>query len=350
MEHVGIDLGASRSAVCVVSEAGTVVKEREVRTAELGRFLAKRSASRVAIESCAESRAVAKLAVSAAHEVRVVPASFVRSLGIGARKIKTDRRDARNLAIASYRLGDELPSIHMRSDEGAQLQDLVRARTSLITQRTRSINFVRAQFRKALRGRGPRATSKTFVARVREALVEEHDLEVEAHLAVIDALNDRIAVLDGRMKELARTHVDAVRLQKIAGVGPIVSLSFVATVDDASRFGSGAQLASYLGLSPGEKTTGGRVRRTGIIAAGQKHMRAMLVQAAHVMLNARRTREPMAMWARELAARRGRKVAVCALARRLAVVMWAMLRDGTDYDPSLTKPGSPQERARASPN
>jgi hypothetical protein len=96
-------------------------------------------------------------------------------------------------------------------------------------------------------------------------------------------------------------------------------------------------VASYIGLSPGENTTGGNVRRTGIIAAGQRQLRGLLVQAAHVMLNARKTREPMAEWALELERRRGRKVAVCALARRLAVVMWAMLRDGTRYDPTQTR-------------
>ena len=352
MEHLGIDLGSSRSAVCRVSDTGIIMKEREVRTAELGEFLARLAPSRVAVESCAESRAVAKLAQEVGHEVRIVPATFVRSLGIGARKIKTDKRDARNLAIASFRLGDELPSIHIRSDEGAELQDLVRARSSLVAQRTSAINFVRAQFRKALLGRGPRATSKTFAARVRDELDEGHGLEIEAHLSVIDVLNEQIDELEGRMRELARTHADARRLQQISGVGPLVSLSFVATIDDPSRFGSGAQLSSYLGLSPGEKTTGGRVRRTGVIAAGQKHLRALLVQAAHVMLNARRTREPIAVWAHDLAKRQGRKLAVCALARRLAVIMWAMLRDGTTYDPTRTKPrtGPPEERAATSPS
>lgn len=345
MEHVGIDLGASRSAVCLVSDTGCVTKEKEVRTAELGKLFSKILPSRIAIESCAESRAVAKLALERAHEVRIVPTIFVRSLGIGARKIKTDRRDARNLAIASFRLGDELPSIHIRSDEGAEIQDLVRARTNLVGQRTSAINFVRAQFRKALLGRGPRATSKTFVARVQDVLGEAHGLEVDSHLAVVDTLNKQLDHLEVRIREFAKKHADTRRLQQISGVGPIVSLSFLAVIDDPSRFASGAQLSSYLGLSPGENTTGGRVRRTGVIASGQKHMRALLVQAAHVMLNARRTREPMAEWAQELAMRRGRKVAVCALARRLAVVMWAMLRDGADYDPAQTKPGTPRERA-----
>jgi transposase len=303
MEHLGIDLGASRNAVCRVSDAGIVIKEKEVRTAELGDLLARLASSRVAVESCAESRAVAKIAQEVGHEVRIVPATFVRSLGIGARKIKTDKRDARNLAIASFRLGDQLPSIHVRSDEAARIQDLVRARSNLVAQRTSTINFVRAQFRKALLGRGPRATSKTFAARVREALDGRHgleieiEIEIEAHLSVIDVLNEQIEGLEVRMRELGRTHADACRLQQISGVGPLVSISFIATIDDPSRFESKSQLASYLGLSPGEKTTGGRVRRTGVIAAGQKHLRALLVQAAHVMLNARKTREPIASWA-----------------------------------------------------
>jgi transposase len=91
-------------------------------------------------------------------------------------------------------------------------------------------------------------------------------------------------------------------------------------------------------LNPGENTTGGKVRRTGIVAAGQKQLRGLLVQAAHSMCNARKAREPMAQWALELERRRGRKVAVCALARRLAIVMWAMLRDGTRYEPTMTRP------------
>ena len=338
MEHIGIDLGASRSAICVVSSEGEVTLERTLRTREVERFLAKRPTSRVAIESCAESRLIAIRAGEQNHDVRVVPTVFVRSLGIGTRRIKTDKRDAKNLAIASFRLGDELPHIHIRSDESAALQDLVRARSSLVSQRTMAINFVRAQLRKALLGRGPRRSAKTFCAGVRELLGEDTPLEVHAHLATIDVLNEQIEGLEKKMRAVADASEPATRLRKITGVGPIVSLAFLAAIADPTRFASGSHLASYIGLSPGESTTGGKVRRTGIVAAGQKQLRALLVQAAHSMLNARRTREPMAEWAGELKRRRGRKVAVCALARRLAIVMWAMLRDGTRYNPTMTRP------------
>lgn len=344
MEHIGIDLGASRSAVCVVSSEGTVLLERTIQTSEIERVLSKRPASRAAIESCAESRLVAIRVREQGHDVRVVPAVFVRSLGIGTRRIKTDKRDARSLAMASFRLGDELPHIHIRSDESAALQDLVRARSSLVSQRTMAINFVRAQLRKALLGRGPRRTAKTFCEAVREQIGEDSSLQVSAHLATIDALNEQIERLEQQMKKVAEASEPATRLRKISGVGTIVSLAFLAAIADPKRFASGSHLASYIGLSPGENTTGGKVRRTGIVAAGQKQLRGLLVQAAHSMLNARKAREPMAQWALELERRRGRKVAVCALARRLAIVMWAMLRDGSRYEPTMTQP-----RERPSP-
>jgi transposase len=344
MEHIGIDLGASRSAICAVSSEGAVLLERALGTREIEHFLSKRSKSRVAVESCAESRLVAIRAREQGHDVRVVPSVFVRSLGIGTRRIKTDKRDAKNLAIASFRLGDELPHIHIRSNDAAALQDLVRARSNLVSLRTMAINFVRAQLRKALLGTGPRRSAKTFCSGVREILGENTLLEVNAHLATIDVVNEQIEGLEKKMKAVAEASEPATRLRNITGVGPIVSVAFLAAIADPKRFASGSHLASYIGLSPGENTTGGKVHRTGIVAAGQRQLRGLLVQAAHSMLNARRTREPMAQWALKLERRRGRKVAVCALARRLAIVMWAMLRDGTRYDPTMTRP-----RERADP-
>jgi transposase len=337
MEHIGIDLGSSKSAICIACETGVLLLETTVRTLELESFLAKRPASRVVLESCAESRRVAQRALELGHEARIIPTSFVRSLGIGSRNIKNDKRDARNIVMASIRLGDELPHVHIRSDEMVAIQDVVRARSSLVSQRTMAINFVRAQLRKELLGRGPRATPLTFSKQVRELVGDNHGVEIGAHLAIIDALNKQIAALDKRIKEMAKTSEPAARLQKITGVGPIIALAFLAAVDDPKRFASGRHLASYVGLSPGENTTGGNIRRTSIIAAGQKQLRGLLVQSAHTMLNARKTREPMAEWALEIERRRGRKVAVCALARRLSVVMWAMLRDETRYDPTQTR-------------
>lgn len=342
MEHIGIDLGASRSSICIVSSAGEIELQSTVETRKLFSFLSKRPRGRVVLESCAESRKVALMARELKHEVVVVPTSFVRSLGIGTRRIKTDKRDAQNLALAAFRLGEQLPHVHIRSDEAEQKKELLGSRANLISLRTSAINFVRSSLRRQLMPRIGRAP-ESFCENVR-GLLEEVPSEIEGHLATITTLNEQIALLERKIRKLAKTDQEAQRLQKIPGVGPIVALAFLATIDQPERFASAANVASYLGLSPGENTTGGKVKRTGIIAAGQRQMRALLVQAAHSMMNSRRTTEPMAAWARELETKRGRKVATCALARRLAVVMWAMLRDGSSYDPTLTKPRPPRTK------
>ena len=107
MEHVAIDLGGRKSQVCVRSADGSILEEKQCETRALCRYLDRRPPSRVIVETCAEAFAVADAAMAAGHDVRVVPATLVRSLGVGARGIKTDVRDARVLSEVSCRI--ELP-------------------------------------------------------------------------------------------------------------------------------------------------------------------------------------------------------------------------------------------------
>ena len=113
MEHIAIDLGGRESQVCVRLPDGTVILERKVKTERLESFLKKRAASRVILETCAEAFGVADKAIEHGHEVLVVPALLVRQLGVGARGVKTDERDARCLSEASCRI--DLPSVHICS-------------------------------------------------------------------------------------------------------------------------------------------------------------------------------------------------------------------------------------------
>ena len=98
MEHIAIDLGGRESQICVRRSDGAIVEERRWPTAGLRSYLRRRPASRVIVETCAEGFAIADAARELSHEVRVVPATLVRSLGVGARRVKTDRRDARVLS------------------------------------------------------------------------------------------------------------------------------------------------------------------------------------------------------------------------------------------------------------
>src|SRR5262245_39084496 len=106
MEHVAIDLGGRESQICVRDCEGAVVKERRWPTGDLRRFLTERPKSRGIVETCAEAFAIADIALELGHEVRVVPATLVRSLGVGARGSKTDRRDAQILAARVSNISD----------------------------------------------------------------------------------------------------------------------------------------------------------------------------------------------------------------------------------------------------
>ncbi len=120
----------------------------------------------------------------------------------------------------------------------------------------------------------------------------------------------------------------------VPGVGWVTALRFVATLDQSQRFADGHRVESYLGLVPGERSSSERQQRTGITKAGSPSMRATLVQAAWAAWRARR-KDPMQRWADQVAERRGKRVAVTALARKLAGILFAIWRDGTTYQAEI---------------
>lgn len=119
-------------------------------------------------------------------------------------------------------------------------------------------------------------------------------------------------------------------------MGIIVAATFVSVLDDAKRFRNAHAVASYLGLVPGEDTTGGKRRLGSITKQGNTYARTMLVQAAWHILRAGDKDDPLHRWGNQIATKRGKKIAAVALARKLAGMLWAMCRDGTVYDAAFT--------------
>jgi len=330
MEHLAIDLGGKESQICIRSCDGQIVEERRCRTAALPEYLASRPRSRVVVETCSEAFSIADAALLLGHEVRVVPATLVRSLGVGARRLKTDRRDAQVLSEVSCRI--DLPSVHVPSQEARQRKTLCSMREALVGARTKMLNTVRGWLRAA--GRRPRSGDvSTFTARVR-ALYAETALPtyVDRQLRTIDALTVEIDAADRELAATAKADPIARRLMTVPGVGPSTSVRFVAALDEISRFSGAHAVESYLGLVPGENSSSERKRRTGITKAGAPALRWCLVQAAWAARRARR-KDPMQHWADEVEKRRGTRVAVMALARKLAGILYAIWRDGGVYEP-----------------
>jgi transposase len=329
MEHVAIDLGGRESQVCVRSADGTVLEEKRCLTDELGLYLAKRAPSRVVLETCAEAFHVTDLAKAAGHEVRVVPSMLVRTLGVGARGIKTDRKDAQVLSEVSTRI--DLPSVHVPSSSSRALRAMCTSREALIAARTQLINSTRGWMRTEglrVRSGAPRA----LPGRIRKAAGAQLPPHIESMLVVIETLNAQLAQADRELARLSKENATCRLLMTMPGVGPVTSVRLMAAIDEVGRFESASKLQAYLGLVPGEHSSSDRQRRTGITKAGPAPVRRTLIQAAWVTRR-RRPSDPMVQWAAQIEHRRGVHIAVVALARKMAGVLLAMWRDGRPYDP-----------------
>ena len=337
MEHLAIDLGGRESQVCIRGADGVILEEKRWATRDLGRYLGTRPRSRVVLETCAEAFCVADQAKALGHEVRVVPSTLVRALGVGERKTKTDKRDARKLSEVSARI--DVPSVHIPTQESRELKTRLGMRAGLVTARTKLINTVRGWLRASALN-VPKDADR-FVARVRE-LTEHRPSYVERQLLVIDVLTQQIDESDTEATKLAKKHPVCPRLMSVPGVGAITSLLFVAVIDDVHRFKSAHELEAYLGVTPGIYASSTRVQRTGITKAGSPEMRRCLTQAAWSAKRAR-GRHPMLEWAAEVEKRRGKRIATIALVRKMAGIMFALWRDGTVYNPMQAARVTPKQ-------
>lgn len=332
MEHIAIDLGGRKSQICVRKEDGEIVEERRVDTRSLPHYLRRRHLARVVMETCSEAFWVADAALEAGHEVRVVPATLVRSLGVGARGTKTDRRDAQALSAASCRI--DLPAVHIPAAASRRLKTMCSMREALVTARTKLVNCVRGWLRAQNLSAGGRSTP-SFPARVRTVCSERLGavpVHVERLLIQVEQLTGQIRDADKELAGLARDDERTRAMMTAPGVGPVVSLRYAAALDRIDRFPSAHAVESYLGLVPGERSSSDRTCRTGITKAGAPMVRCLLVQAAWCAWRTRPA-DPMVRWAQQVALRRGKKVAITALARKLAGVLYALWRDGGHYDP-----------------
>jgi transposase len=330
VEHLAIDLGSRKSQICVRSRSGEIIKECRLETELLPAFLASRPRSRVILETCSEAFHVADCALAAGHEVRVVPSTLVRELGVGRRGIKTDRQDARATSDVSTRI--DLPSVYVPSATSRQRSALCSSRQVLVSSRTALINHCRGWLRTQSAAKIRRGNSSTFPARMRHAQ-DTLPAHVESVLLIIEQLNTQIADLDKQVERIAESDEVCARLMTVPGVGPVTALRFTAAVGAVERFGNSHALQSYLGLVPGERSSGERRQRTGLTKAGNVHVRWLLVQAAWAAWRTRST-DPMVRWAKDVAYRRGNHIAVVALARKIAGILYAIWRHKTHYDPS----------------
>lgn len=331
MNHVAVDLGSKQSHFCERAPDGSVVRDARVKNAALREFFGQLTPSSIVVEACAEAFTVARWATESGHKVTVVPSTLAPALGVGARGVKTDKRDAANLSLASCRLA-QLPSVHVPTVFATGLRQRLSARQLLVQMRTMVTNHLKGYLRQEMVALKP-GGMETLSTRVRMVLLSRPEglsQHLEQLLIMHETLCEQLKTANEELATVVAADAVCRRLMTAPGVGPVTAAAFRSAVDNIDRFASAHLLQSYLGLTPREDSSGERQQRGGITKAGPSLLRAALVQAAWVAWRTA-SDEPAVKWAKQLATKRPTQVAIVALARKLAGILFALWRDESEY-------------------
>ena len=332
MDTIGLDLHKRESQLCIGRDDGTAEERRIATTRErFTEVLGGRPRARILLEASTESEWVARSLESLGHEVIVADPNFAPMYATRSRRTKTDRRDARTL-MEACRLGAYRVT-HRLSDARRHVRAELAVREALVRTRTRYIALTKALVRRdGLRV--PRSESHLVAQRIAALEVSESLAgELLPLFEILAPLNEQIAAADRRLVMLTQSDPTVALLTTAPSIGPITATAIVATVDDVTRFRSAHAFEAFLGVVPGERSSGEHRRIGRITKAGNARARYLLVEAGWRILRAKDS-ETAALreWALGIAARRGKRIAVVALARRLAGMLYAMWRDQRPYD------------------
>jgi transposase len=333
---IGLDLGDKWSRYCVLDSAGAVLEENRVRSsaeALIARF-GSLPPSRIVIETGTHSPWVSRLLEEAGHAVVVANARKLRMIYESDRK--NDRLDARMLARLGRADVELLSPVQHRSAQVQADLAVVRGREALVAARTQLINACRGTV-KTMGGRLPRSTTAAFVGKVQAEVPTELQSALRPLLASIRSISEQIKGYDRKIKMLAaKQYPETKLLQQVQGVGPLVALTYVLTLEDPHRFASSRAVGSYLGLSPKQSESGNSAPQLRITKAGNGRMRRLLVQSAHYILSSLARDSRLRRWGLSLASRggkNGKRRAVIAVARKLAVLLHKLWVTGQVYEP-----------------
>lgn len=333
MAHGAIDLHKKESQVRIVTHEGEVLDRRiATRREAFTALFGPRAPMRVLLEASTESEWVACHLESLGHEVIVADPNYAPMYGGRSRRMKTDLRDVAALTLACAQ-GIYRP-VHRRTAARRAIQAQLRVRDELVETRGRAISLVRALTRaEGLRLRS--GSAETFVRRLTTLeLSPSLAVTVVAMCQVVERLNEELDHVNTRVAGLANRDETVRRLMTFPTIGPITATAFVAALDDVTRFAHAGQVASYLGLVPQEYSSGDDVRRGHIVRSAHPRVQALLVQAAwRIWISKHEATAHLRTWAQLLGRRRGTRIAIVALARRVARILFAMWRDELPYRP-----------------
>jgi transposase len=327
---IGLDLAKNVFQVHAIDAAGTGIMRKKLRRAQVEGFFAKQPPGIVGMETCGGAHHWARLLQRLGHEVRLMPAHYVKPY---VKRNKTDSRDAEAICEAMVR--PTMRFVPVKSEEQQAILALHRTRGLLMRQRTMTANALRSGLSEfgivAAQGNKGLRTLMQELAAGRCPLPELARAALSVLAVQWENLDGAVRDLERHIVRIAHRQEVARRLMEVPGVGPLGAGAFAAKVPDVSVFRTGRDFAAWLGLTPRQNGTGGKQRSGAISKQGDRMLRQLLILGASARLAhacRRGTKDP---WLGALLARRPFKVAVVALAAKMARIIWALLKTGERY-------------------
>lgn len=325
---IGLDLAKNVFQIHGVDASGRIVVRRQLRRSQVLPFFEKQAPCLVGIEACATSHHWAREIAKFGHEVRLMPARYVKPY---VKRNKNDAADAEAICEAVTR--PTMRFVEVKTEEQQSVLMLHRTRQLFVRQRTTLINAIRAHMAEFGIGRNG-------VERLLRLIDEGSDGRVpavareclQALRAQLVLVKRQILEADRRILAWHRSNELSRRLETIPGVGPLIATALVASIPDPHAFGSARDVPAWIGLVPKQNSTGGKARLGSISKAGNRYLRSMLVVGAlSVIRRAKQVGYTRRAWLAELMARRPTKIAAIALANKIARIAWALMVSGTRY-------------------
>ena len=297
---------------------------------------------RVAVEVGTHSPWVNRLLKSFGHEVIVANARQVKLISQSSRK--DDRLDAQTLARLARVDPQLLRPIRHRSERAQRHLMAIRVRASLVEARTGLINSARG-LAKAIGERLPSSDTDQMGVERLEELPAEVQETLRPLLAIVESLTEQIQASNKKIEQIARNeYPETELLRQVSGVGPLIALTFVLTVEDPERFQKSRDVGCYVGLRPKRSSSGESEPQLRITKEGDVYLRKLLVQGAHCILGRRGPDTDLKRWGLRLCARGGKnakKRALVAVARKLAILLHRLWVTGEVYEPLRNSQAAP---------
>jgi transposase len=336
IKRIGVDLAKNVFQLHGVDHTEQVVLRRRLKRENWLKVLLQKiePGCEIGMEACTGAHHWGRLLEAKGYKVKLIAPQFVKPY---VKSNKNDANDAEAICEAMSR--PNMRFVQVKSVEQQDIQATHRIRSELIGQRTAKAN----QIRGLVSEYGLVAPQQ--IQSLRKAIpqwLEDGDNGLTGRFRRIlnglwedlKALDDRIGELSREIESIALNNPVATRLQTLRGVGPMIATALIAAVGNAQQFTNGRQMAASLGLTPRQHSSGNKERLLGISKRGDSYLRSLLVHGARSAVYAARNKEDrLSQWVTGLAARRHTNVAAVALANKTVRMAWALLRNGTEYEP-----------------